>query len=241
MFKLKITMVNDIIKPDYNYTPVINSDTVISVNKTSTYAEQDAPLRHSKYLSEFQTLADKVKVRQNIDVYSKQEVYNKKEMNNTINSIKEILGSVDALPNQEGNIFERINYLLKEVIKLTTKNLLINSSEELNGTTHYRIKTYALTQDLQPNANYTFVVSGSTSNNQQYAIYTNDGNALLGMFPQNMQNEVQFIHITTPSKLTSKRYVFLYNYPNPNGQNKPCHVEWAALYKGHIKPPMEWQ
>lgn len=91
------------------YNPIISSDTVIfKQNFHKQYKEQY--LKILNYLSEYDTEVQKKAVRDNIGVYSKVDIDVLKQL---VNSIKSDLGQKTDSPNQEGNAFERINYLLE--------------------------------------------------------------------------------------------------------------------------------
>ena len=60
------------------------------------------------------------------------------------------------------------------------------------------------------------------------------------MFPSNMNDEVAFIHTTSPSVLDIKYFISFYNYPSSGSAANPATIKWACLYEGHVKPPMDW-
>lgn len=96
------------------YNPIISSDTVIG--KQDSYRQyKEQYLKILNYLSEYDTEAQKKAVRDNIGVYSKVDIDVLKQL---VNSIKSDLGQKTDSPNQEGNAFERINYLLEIVADL---------------------------------------------------------------------------------------------------------------------------
>lgn len=127
-------------------------------------------------------------------------------------------------------------------IQVGGRNLLKDSGVPVfPADTAYMVKYYNLYSDLKTDCKYTFVIKGSVSTGQRFGVWANNGTSQLGLFPKDM-NGVEYIHITTPSKLDASkiRTLHVYNYPNPSGSSKPCSIEWAAMYEGHIKPPMDW-
>lgn len=102
---------NTIIKPN-DYNPIINSNTVIKAYQSSVYGYKEKYLKVNNYLSEFENDADKEEARKNLDIYSKFETDSK------IKDLRDDLGEIQDSPNQSGNAFERINYLLDELDKL---------------------------------------------------------------------------------------------------------------------------
>lgn len=101
---------NNIIKPN-NYNPIISSNSVIK-SQSSVHDYKEKYLKIQKYLSEFKTQAEKQEARKNLDVYSKQETDDK------LGQIRTDLGQRDDSPNEAGNAFERINYLLEVISEL---------------------------------------------------------------------------------------------------------------------------
>lgn len=101
---------NNIIKPN-NYNPIISSNSVIK-SQPSVQDYKEKYLKIQKYLSEFKTQAEKQEARKNLDVYSKDETDSK------LNQIRTDLGQRDDSPNEAGNAFERINYLLEVISEL---------------------------------------------------------------------------------------------------------------------------
>lgn len=127
-------------------------------------------------------------------------------------------------------------------IQVGGRNLLKDSGVPVfPAATAYMVKYYNLHSDLKTDCKYTFVIKGSVSTGQRFGVWANNGTSQLGLFPKDM-NGVEYIHITTPSKLDASkiRILHVFNYPNPSGSSKPCSIEWAAMYEGHIKPPMDW-
>ena len=98
------------------YNPIISSNTVIPENQSSVKKYKEVYLRILNYLSEYKTELQKQTVRDNIDVYSKAEV---DKIDKKVSDIRTDLGNREDSPNQEGNAFERINYLIEVISELT--------------------------------------------------------------------------------------------------------------------------
>lgn len=113
------TIIKSKVLPKYNksnsYNPIISSDTVIPENYSAVKEYKEAYLRILNYLSEYKTEEQKKAVRDNIDVYSKGEI---DEIDNRVIGIRKDLGNKEDSPNQSGNAFERINYLIDVIEQL---------------------------------------------------------------------------------------------------------------------------
>ena len=111
---------NTVIKPKsgqyLQYNPAISSNAVIPANQSSTQQYKEIYLKILNYLSEYKTYEEKKAVRDNINVYDKETV---NEINSRVVGLRTDLGNRDDASNQEGNAFERINYLI-EFIELLT-------------------------------------------------------------------------------------------------------------------------
>ena len=111
---------NTVIKPKsgqyLQYNPAISSNAVIPANQSSTLLYKEIYLKILNYLSEYKTYEEKKAVRDNINVYDKETV---NEINSRVVGLRTDLGNKDDASNQEGNAFERINYLI-EFIELLT-------------------------------------------------------------------------------------------------------------------------
>lgn len=110
---------NTVIKPKSNqplyYNPAISSDSVIPANQSAPLQYKEVYLKILNYLSEFKTYEQKKAARDNIDVYDKSTV---DEIDSRVVGLREDLGNKEDSPNQTGNAFERINYLIEIVLEL---------------------------------------------------------------------------------------------------------------------------
>lgn len=124
-------------------------------------------------------------------------------------------------------------------IQIGARNLLLNSGVEVtNGA--YNIKNYETSIPLLPGKKYTVVIKGTTTGGQTLGVWFNNGGHGGGMFPSNMNDEVAFIHTTSPHALDIKDFISFYNYPSSGSAANPATIKWACLYEGHVKPPMDW-
>lgn len=101
------------------YDPAISSNSVIPANQSSVQQYQEIYLKVLNYLSEYKTYEQKKAVRDNINVYDKGTV---DVISNKVDKLRQDLGNMEDSPNQEGNAFERINYLVEIIIQLTGEN-----------------------------------------------------------------------------------------------------------------------
>lgn len=124
-------------------------------------------------------------------------------------------------------------------MQIGARNLLLNSGVEVtNGA--YNIKNYKTSIPLLPGKKYTVVIKGTTTGGQTLGVWFNNGGHGGGMFPSNMNDEVAFIHTTSPHALDIKDFISFYNYPSSGSAANPATIKWACLYEGHVKPPMDW-
>lgn len=124
---------------------------------------------------------------------------------------------------------------INDLITIGARNLLRNSGTPTTNTT-YGTRVFN-TSSLKPNTKYTFVVNGFTSSvSQKIGLWFNGGSS--GGFFVNPTTTAQTQHVvvTTPASLTTTN-VNIYNYPS--GATS-CTINWACLYEGEIKPPMDW-
>jgi hypothetical protein len=124
-------------------------------------------------------------------------------------------------------------------IQIGARNLLLNSGVEVtNGA--YNIKNYETSIPLLPGKKYTVVIKGTTTGGQTLGVWFNNGGHGGGIFPSNMNDEVAFIHTTSPHALDIKDFISFYNYPSSGSAANPATIKWACLYEGHVKPPLDW-
>ena len=124
---------------------------------------------------------------------------------------------------------------INDLITIGARNLLRNSGTPTTNTT-YGTRVFN-TSGLKPNTKYTFVVNGFTSSaSQKIGLWFNSGSAGGFFVSPTTTVKTQFVVCTTPATLTTTN-VNIYNYPSGSTS---CTINWACLYEGEIKPPMDW-
>lgn len=120
-------------------------------------------------------------------------------------------------------------------LKIGVRNILRNSGGS-SANANYNTRNYE-TSSLKPNTKYTFVINGFTSvATQQIGVWFNGGSAGGFRLPATTTAKTQYIVVTTPASLTTTQ-VSIYNYPSGSTR---CVINWAAMYEGDIRPPMDW-
>lgn len=121
----------DLIKPKTNnYNPIISSDSVLLQGKNINFEEKY--LLIEKYLSEFETEEQKKLARDNIGVYSSEQIDQELEeirelIQQEVDNLRGDLGTREDGPVEDGTAFERISYLSQRI-----DNLIDNASEDYN-------------------------------------------------------------------------------------------------------------
>lgn len=124
---------------------------------------------------------------------------------------------------------------INDLITIGARNLLRNSGTPTTNTT-YGTRVFN-TSGLKPNTKYTFVVNGFTSSaSQKIGLWFNSGSAGGFFVSPTTTAKTQFVVCTSPATLTTTN-VNIYNYPSGSTS---CTINWACLYEGEIKPPMDW-
>ena len=124
---------------------------------------------------------------------------------------------------------------INDLITIGARNLLRNSGTPTTNAT-YGTRVFN-TSGLKPNTKYTFVVNGFTSSaSQKIGLWFNSGSAGGFFVSPTTTAKTQFVVCTTPATLTTTN-VNIYNYPSGSTS---CTINWACLYEGEIKPPMDW-
>ena len=134
-----------------------------------------------------------------------------------------------------GQINDAAIKAINDLITIGARNLLRNSGTPTTNTT-YGTRVFN-TSGLKPNTKYTFVVNGFTSSaSQKIGLWFNSGSAGGFFVGPTTTAKTQFVVCTTPATLTTTN-VNIYNYPSGSTS---CTINWACLYEGEIKPPMDW-
>lgn len=113
-----------------NYNPIISSDSVLLQAKNINFEEKY--LLIEKYLSEFETEEQKKTARDNIGVYSSEQIDQELEeirelIQQEVDNLRGDLGTREDGPVEDGTAFERISYLSQRI-----DNLIDNASEDYN-------------------------------------------------------------------------------------------------------------
>ncbi|ARD65013.1 Gp37-like protein [Eubacterium limosum] len=134
-----------------------------------------------------------------------------------------------------GQINDAAIKAINDLITIGARNLLRNSGTPTTNTT-YGTRVFN-TSGLKPNTKYTFVVNGFTSSaSQKIGLWFNGGSSGGFFVNPTTTAKTQFVVCTTPATLTTTN-VNIYNYPSGSTS---CTINWACLYEGEIKPPMDW-
>ena len=134
-----------------------------------------------------------------------------------------------------GQISDAAIKTINDLITIGARNLLRNSGTPTTNTT-YGTRVFN-TSGLKPNTKYTFVVNGFTSSaSQKIGLWFNGGSSGGFFVNPTTTAQTQYVVVTTPASLTTTN-VSIYNYPS--GATS-CTINWACLYEGEIKPPMDW-
>ena len=134
-----------------------------------------------------------------------------------------------------GQINDAAIKTINDLITIGARNLLRNSGTPTTNTT-YGTRVFN-TSGLKPNTKYTFVVNGFTSSaSQKIGLWFNGGSSGGFFVNPTTTAQTQYVVVTTPASLTTTN-VSIYNYPS--GATS-CTINWACLYEGEIKPPMDW-
>ena len=124
---------------------------------------------------------------------------------------------------------------INDLITIGARNLLRNSGTPTTNTT-YGTRVFN-TSSLKQNTKYTFVVNGFTSSaSQKIGLWFNGGSSGGFFVNPTTTAQTQYVVVTTPASLTTTN-VSIYNYPSGSTS---CTINWACLYEGEIKPPMDW-
>lgn len=116
------------------------------------------------------------------------------------------------------------------------RNLLLDSGRVITTTTAYNVVNYR-TSSLKPNTKYTVVINAFTNSGNSLGVWFNSGNDGGIRFPATTVAKTQYIVVTTPATLNSTT-VYIYNYPQSTATNST--INWACMYEGEIKPPLDW-
>ena len=120
-------------------------------------------------------------------------------------------------------------------VSIGGRNLLLDSGRVITST-EYNVVNYK-TSSLKPNTKYTVVLNGYSNAPNKLGVWFNSGYDGGGTFPATTVAKTQYIVVTTPGTLNSTT-VFMFNYPSSTATNAT--INWACMYEGEIKPPLDW-
>ena len=194
---------------------------------------------HEKLINSINTaIADgKTTATEKADVDAKFTTYN-----NALSAYQTRVGEADkAIQDQIKALAEQDATNKVDNIQIGARNLFLNSGSEVTNGSHLT-KKYNTSVDILPSKKYTVVIRGTTTGGQKLGVWFNRGSDNGGYFPVNMNDEVAFIHVTSPASITEsyKRQINFYNHPFSGSAANPATIKWACLYEGHVKPPLDW-
>ena len=154
-------------------------------------------------------------------------------VNNAFTNYKTSIGTLKQ------RLQEALDYISTKKINdlvIGGRNLLLDSGRVITTTTAYNVVNYR-TSSLKPNTKYTFVINGFTNSGNSVGVWFNGGGAGGGTFPETTVAKTQYIVVTTPGTLNNTT-VSIFNYPSSTAKNST--INWACMYEGEIKPPLDW-
>ncbi len=154
-------------------------------------------------------------------------------VNNAFTNYKTSIGTLKQ------RLQESLDYISTKKIDdlvIGGRNILLDSGRVITTTTAYNVVNYR-TSSLKPNTKYTVVINGFTNSGNSLGVWFNSGNDGGIRFPATTVAKTQYIVVTTPSSLTTTS-VSIFNYPQASATNTT--INWACMYEGEIKPPLDW-
>ena len=120
-------------------------------------------------------------------------------------------------------------------VSIGGRNLLLDSGRVIT-LPYYNVVNYK-TSSLKPNTKYTVVLNGYCNAPNKLGVWFNSGYAGGGTFPATTVTKTQYIVVTTPTTL-NHTYVNVFNHPQSTATSAT--INWACMYEGEIKPPLDW-
>lgn len=121
-------------------------------------------------------------------------------------------------------------------IQIGVRNIIKDGGISVTNT-NYLIQTYNTHVPLATGKTYTIVFKGSIAEGQQFGLWYNGGNASVGRWDRKPGSAV-YIKTFTITEVLKTDYLSIYNYPSATG--KTATIEWACLYEGNVKPPLDF-
>lgn len=203
--------------------------------QTNTITEHGESLRTQA--ASIKAAQDSIKLKLDTQTWTtaKEEIDGK--INKNTSNLSKATSDITVLQGQITSKVEQtdINKAV-ESITIGARNLLLDSGRVITTTTEYNVVNYR-TSSLKPNTKYTFVINGFTNSVNSLGVWFNSGNDGGIRFPTTAVAKTQYIVVTTPATLNSTT-VYIYNYPQSTATNST--INWACMYEGEIKPPLDW-
>ena len=121
-------------------------------------------------------------------------------------------------------------------IKIGVRNIIKDGDISVTNT-NYLIQTYYTHVPLATGKTYTMVFKGSIAEGQKFGIWYNGGMAGAWRLDRQPGSAIYVKTFTLTEELT-KNYLSIYNSPQADG--KSATIEWACLYEGAVKPPLNF-
>lgn len=122
-----------------------------------------------------------------------------------------------------------------DAIRVGSRNLLGLSNGRREGNA-YPFGNYMIYGGTSDGKEYTLVVKGYTTAGSYIGIYFN-GYQVIGSIDSNDVNNIQIFHITRNNAGVGNAVDFYHFYSGDGGNSV---IEWATLFEGNIKPPLDW-
>lgn len=166
-------------------------------------------------------------------------------VNGITEEIKTVKSDLSSLTIQNEQISQKVESVEKTAttVKKEMDNLQIGVRNILKDgdvpvtSTEYLIKSYRTYSPLRQGKTYTIVFKGSISEGQQFGLWYNGGSASIGKLERKEGSAIYILTFTISQPLTHD-YISIYNYPSTTG--KTATIEWACLYEGDVKPPLDY-
>ncbi|MCX5592018.1 host specificity factor TipJ family phage tail protein [Alcaligenes endophyticus] len=123
-------------------------------------------------------------------------------------------------------------------------NLLLDSNAEIvRSGLVYLIGKYRLSESFVPNEKYTLVtcVSHSGAAGTAVGVWVGGSSQNAGEVARAATRSIKVTKFTKNSSNLSPRDLQFYFTPSPGNQAGEATIHWAALYKGDVVPPLDWQ
>ncbi|GAE32455.1 hypothetical protein JCM9152_3990 [Halalkalibacter hemicellulosilyticusJCM 9152] len=123
-------------------------------------------------------------------------------------------------------------------LQIGARNLLLNSGVPIEGT-DYLVGQWSLSEDFITGETYTMVLEGDCEEPPTFRIWQNGGSNARSTFERVEGTNywvASFVSVETTE--AGRRSVRV--YCAPNSAPSPWNVDWICLYRGNVKPPLDW-